>query len=97
MRVSRYDDIVSTNVVSGVVQNTPYMFIQHEHVDIFGGLSLISHTWATPIRNQILFIYAEGQDGDGRTALKLKFRKYPSIHTNYIISHSTILQYNHNI
>ena len=28
--------------------------------------------------------------------LKLKFRKYPSIHTNYIISHSTILQYNHN-
>ena len=22
--------------------------------------------------------------------LKLKFRKYPSIHTNYIISHSTI-------
>ena len=25
--------------------------------------------------------------------LKLKFRKYPSIHTNYIISHSTILQY----
>ena len=29
--------------------------------------------------------------------LKLKFRKYPSIHTNYIISHSTILQYNHNI
>ena len=30
-------------------------------------------------------------------ALKLKFRKYPSMHTNYIISHSTILQYNHNI
>ena len=29
--------------------------------------------------------------------LKLKFRKSPSIHTNYIISHSTILQYNHNI
>ena len=29
--------------------------------------------------------------------LKLKFRKYPSIHTNYIISHSTILQYNLNI
>ena len=29
--------------------------------------------------------------------LKLKFRKYPSIHTNYIISHSTILLYNHNI
>ena len=29
--------------------------------------------------------------------LKLKLRKYPSIHTNYIISHSTILQYNHNI
>ena len=24
-------------------------------------------------------------------SLKLKFRKYPSIHTNYIISHSTIL------
>ena len=30
-------------------------------------------------------------------ALKLKFRKYPSIHTNYTISNSTILQYNHNI
>ena len=30
-------------------------------------------------------------------SLKLKFRKYPSIHTNCIISHSTILQYNHNI
>ena len=29
--------------------------------------------------------------------LKLTFWKYPSIHTNYIISHSTILQYNHNI
>ena len=29
--------------------------------------------------------------------LKLTFRKYPSIPTNYIISHSTILQYNHNI
>ena len=29
--------------------------------------------------------------------LKLKLRKYPSIHTNHIISHSTILQYNHNI
>ena len=29
--------------------------------------------------------------------LKLKFRKYPAIHTNYIISHSTTLQYNHNI
>ena len=29
-------------------------------------------------------------------SLKLKIRKYPSIHTNYIISHSTILQYNHN-
>ena len=28
--------------------------------------------------------------------LKVKFRTYPSIHTNYIISHSTILQYNHN-
>ena len=32
-----------------------------------------------------------------QVALKLTFRKYPSIHTNYIISHSTILQYNHNI
>ena len=31
------------------------------------------------------------------SALKLKFRKYPSIHTNYIISHCTSLQYNHNI
>ena len=25
-----------------------------------------------------------------RVYLKLKFKKYPSIHTNYIISHSTI-------
>ena len=29
--------------------------------------------------------------------LKLTFRKYPAIRTNYIISHSTTLQYNHNI
>ena len=28
--------------------------------------------------------------------LKVKFRQYPSIHTNYIISHCTTLQYNHN-
>ena len=32
-----------------------------------------------------------------RYPLKLKSRKYPSIPTNYIISHSTILQYNHKI
>ena len=32
-----------------------------------------------------------------RTLLKLKFVKYPAIHTNYIISHSTTLPYNHNI
>ena len=30
-------------------------------------------------------------------SLKLTFRKYPAIHTNYIISHCTTLQYNHNI
>ena len=29
--------------------------------------------------------------------LKLTFGKYPAIHTNYIISHSTTLQYSHNI
>ena len=29
--------------------------------------------------------------------LKLKFSQYPSIHTNYIISHCTTLQYIHNI
>ena len=29
--------------------------------------------------------------------LKLTFRKYPAIHTNYIISHYTTLQYIHNI
>ena len=29
--------------------------------------------------------------------LKLTFRKYPAIHTNYIISHCTTLQNNHNI
>ena len=29
--------------------------------------------------------------------LKLTFRNYPAIHTNYIISHCTNLQYNHNI
>ena len=28
---------------------------------------------------------------------QLTFRKYPAIHTNYIISHSTTLQYNHTI
>ena len=28
--------------------------------------------------------------------LKLIFRKYPAIHTHYIISHCTTLQYNHN-
>ena len=28
--------------------------------------------------------------------LKLTFRKYPAIHTNYIISHCITLQYNHN-
>ena len=31
------------------------------------------------------------------SSLKLKFRQYVVIHTNYIISHCTILQYNHNI
>ena len=36
-------------------------------------------------------------NSDPNPILKLTFRKYPSIHTNYIISHSTILQYNHNI
>ena len=30
-----------------------------------------------------------------RTLFKAKFRKYPSIHTNYIISQSTTLKYNH--
>ena len=29
--------------------------------------------------------------------LKLKFSQYSSIHTNYIITHCTTLQYNHNI
>ena len=29
--------------------------------------------------------------------LKLNFSQYPSIHTNYIISHCTTLWYNHNI
>ena len=29
--------------------------------------------------------------------LKLTFRQYPAIHTNYIISHCITLQYNHNI
>ena len=29
--------------------------------------------------------------------LNLKFMKYPAIHTNYIISDSTTLPYNHNI
>ena len=31
------------------------------------------------------------------TILKITFRKYPAIHTTYIISHCTTLQYNHNI
>ena len=30
-----------------------------------------------------------------RALFKAKFRKYPSIHTNYIISQSTTLKYNH--
>ena len=29
--------------------------------------------------------------------LKVTFRKYPAIHTNYIIPHCTTLQFNHNI
>ena len=29
--------------------------------------------------------------------LKVTFRQYPAIHTNYIISHYTTLQYNHTI
>ena len=29
--------------------------------------------------------------------LKLTFRNYPAIHTNYIISNCNTLQYNHNI
>ena len=33
----------------------------------------------------------------GFKRLKLKFIKYPAIHTNYIISHGTTLQYNYNI
>ena len=32
-----------------------------------------------------------------RRNLKLTFMQYPAIHTNYIISHCTTLQYNHNI
>ena len=31
------------------------------------------------------------------TTLKLSFRPYPAIHNNYIITHCTTLQYNHNI
>ena len=31
-----------------------------------------------------------------RNSLKVKCRQYPSIHINYIISHCTTLQYNHN-
>ena len=30
-------------------------------------------------------------------SLKLTFRQYPAMHTNYIISHCTTLQYNHSI
>ena len=32
-----------------------------------------------------------------KNTLKLTVRKYPAIHTNYIISHCTTLQYNNNI
>ena len=35
--------------------------------------------------------------GDIVYNVKAKFRKYPSIHTNYNISHCTTSQYNHNI
>ena len=31
-----------------------------------------------------------------KVRLKLTFTQYPAIHTNYIISHCTTLQYNHN-
>ena len=34
---------------------------------------------------------------NGEIMLKLTFRRYPAIRTNYIISHCTTLQYNHNI
>ena len=44
----------------------------------------------------ILFVCIKYK-GWGKFILKLKFRKYPLIHTNYIISHSTILKYSYNI
>ena len=41
-------------------------------------------------------VYRQSQY-ESKSSFKLTFRKYPSIHTNYIISHCTTLQYNHNI
>ena len=38
-----------------------------------------------------------GPDNIPAWVLKLTFRQYPTMHTNYIISHCTTLQYNHNI
>ena len=42
-------------------------------------------------------VFAATLYADIYPALKLKFRKFPAIHTNYIISHRTTLQCNHNI
>ena len=37
-----------------------------------------------------------GSEKESLKGLKLTFRQYPAIHTNYILSHCTTLQYNHN-
>ena len=73
--------------------------------NIFAALSLtpptnICHCSSRSVecsRAANMFLVSMRKLSDAVCSLKLKFRKYPSIHTNYIISHSTILQYNHTI
>ena len=54
---------------------------------------LFKLTWIRPL----YMIHAITSVINLGSALTLTFRQYPAIHTNYIISHCTTLQYNHNI
>ena len=67
-----------------VYEYSPYLWIRHIKTALLHIVlvAAVGRWWCTVICSVLL---------------KLKFRKYPAIHTNYIISHSTIVQYNHNI
>ena len=70
------------------------------HEDFFIGLVHIEQTDAKSsylATKYVIIRFSRPLSHCRGQGLKLKFRKYPSIHTNYIISHSTILPYNHNI